>query len=150
MRAASAMLSDGCPSNARSTSSPRASDCMKLGSAVSPVAPIGLTFATIRLLILLSGNRTFRGSNGEAQDISRRWCGSVRRPLRRDDDHVRRVRAFGQSGTSRSEEHTSELQSLMRISYAVFCLNKHERRTERKSTRLNSHHKCVKHIMTYA
>src|SRR3546814_4986160 len=27
-------------------------------------------------------------------------------------------------GARRSEEHTSELQSLMRISYAVFCLNK--------------------------
>src|SRR3546814_7812054 len=27
-------------------------------------------------------------------------------------------------GADRSEEHTSELQSLMRISYAVFCLNK--------------------------
>src|SRR3546814_18759178 len=27
-------------------------------------------------------------------------------------------------GTVRSEEHTSELQSLMRISYAVFCLKK--------------------------
>src|SRR3546814_6792627 len=27
-------------------------------------------------------------------------------------------------GRSRSEEHTSELQSLMRISYAVFCLKK--------------------------
>src|SRR3546814_4201662 len=27
-------------------------------------------------------------------------------------------------GMSRSEEHTSELQSLMRISYAVFCFNK--------------------------
>src|SRR3546814_9666715 len=27
-------------------------------------------------------------------------------------------------GSSRSEEHTSELQSLMRISYAVFCLKK--------------------------
>src|SRR3546814_1985554 len=27
-------------------------------------------------------------------------------------------------GTPRSEEHTSELQSLMRISYAVFCLKK--------------------------
>src|SRR3546814_1717166 len=27
-------------------------------------------------------------------------------------------------GMVRSEEHTSELQSLMRISYAVFCLNK--------------------------
>src|SRR3546814_3543457 len=30
----------------------------------------------------------------------------------------------GYSPDVRSEEHTSELQSLMRISYAVFCLNK--------------------------
>src|SRR3546814_4214781 len=30
----------------------------------------------------------------------------------------------------RSEEHTSELQSLMRISYAVFCLKKKRNRTE--------------------
>src|SRR3546814_1011128 len=30
-------------------------------------------------------------------------------------------------GTIRSEEHTSELQSLMRISYAVFCLKKKSR-----------------------
>src|SRR3546814_4994058 len=29
-----------------------------------------------------------------------------------------------EEGESRSEEHTSELQSLMRISYAVFCLKK--------------------------
>src|SRR3546814_17866323 len=32
--------------------------------------------------------------------------------------------AFGRSRELRSEEHTSELQSLMRISYAVFCLKK--------------------------
>src|SRR3546814_8387613 len=32
----------------------------------------------------------------------------------------------------RSEEHTSELQSLMRISYAVFCLKKKKRRTMSK------------------
>src|SRR3546814_8170029 len=31
----------------------------------------------------------------------------------------------------RSEEHTSELQSLMRISYAVFCLKKKKNTTER-------------------
>src|SRR3546814_5744144 len=31
---------------------------------------------------------------------------------------------FEQCGRRRSEEHTSELQSLMRISYAVFCLKK--------------------------
>src|SRR3546814_2773487 len=30
----------------------------------------------------------------------------------------------------RSEEHTSELQSLMRISYAVFCLKKKKKKTE--------------------
>src|SRR3546814_9946609 len=30
----------------------------------------------------------------------------------------------GAASSSRSEEHTSELQSLMRISYAVFCLKK--------------------------
>src|SRR3546814_6728719 len=32
--------------------------------------------------------------------------------------------ALGEEGQKRSEEHTSELQSLMRISYAVFCLTK--------------------------
>src|SRR3546814_4470299 len=32
--------------------------------------------------------------------------------------------ALAESGGNRSEEHTSELQSLMRISYAVFCLKK--------------------------
>src|SRR3546814_1160782 len=41
--------------------------------------------------------------------------------------HVRvelRRAAHGLAGVVRSEEHTSELQSLMRISYAVFCLKK--------------------------
>src|SRR3546814_5671687 len=39
---------------------------------------------------------------------------------------------FGPSdlGIKRSEEHTSELQSLMRISYAVFCLKKKKNRTK--------------------
>src|SRR3546814_7142873 len=37
---------------------------------------------------------------------------------------------FKKSGYSgRSDEHTSELQSLMRISYAVFCLKKKQQRT---------------------
>src|SRR3546814_2443897 len=35
----------------------------------------------------------------------------------------------------RSEEHTSELQSLMRISYAVFCLKKKKQYSTRDSTR---------------
>src|SRR3546814_7025869 len=35
-----------------------------------------------------------------------------------------RFTAYAVAASSRSEEHTSELQSLMRISYAVFCLKK--------------------------
>src|SRR3546814_4227314 len=35
---------------------------------------------------------------------------------------------------SRSEEHTSELQSLMRISYAVFCLKKKKNNTKKTIT----------------
>src|SRR3546814_6824141 len=38
----------------------------------------------------------------------------------------------------RSEEHTSELQSLMRISYAVFCLKKKNQTTKRKSSNTNN------------
>src|SRR3546814_9134900 len=37
-------------------------------------------------------------------------------------------------GPDRSEEHTSELQSLMRISYAVFCLQKKKKTKSRIST----------------
>src|SRR3546814_5590092 len=37
---------------------------------------------------------------------------------------LRRASKRGAAIASRSEEHTSELQSLMRISYAVFCLKK--------------------------
>src|SRR3546814_5077283 len=38
--------------------------------------------------------------------------------------HLRGERAVVEQHIARSEEHTSELQSLMRISYAVFCLKK--------------------------
>src|SRR3546814_5105830 len=60
------------------------------------------------------------------------WCGS--RPARsRLSRTWRRSRHLGPCAT-RSEEHTSELQSLMRISYAVFCLKKKNKRTKRKQT----------------
>src|SRR3546814_12573153 len=40
----------------------------------------------------------------------------------------RGIAHFAGPGHKRSEEHTSELQSLMRISYAVFCLKKKKRK----------------------
>src|SRR3546814_7600657 len=42
------------------------------------------------------------------------------------------------SQSCRSEEHTSELQSLMRISYAVFCLKKKKNTTYINTTRIHS------------
>src|SRR3546814_6983832 len=52
---------------------------------------------------------------------------------------------------NRSEEHTSELQSLMRISYAVFCLtNKIQSKNYRYTTHQNSkkHKKEMSRFMT--
>src|SRR3546814_6334671 len=43
----------------------------------------------------------------------------------------------------RSEEHTSELQSLMRISYAVFCLKKKKKNKRKKETQKDN--KTVKY-----
>src|SRR3546814_3849895 len=40
------------------------------------------------------------------------------------DNEIRMMDDARSEGEARSEEHTSELQSLMRISYAVFCLKK--------------------------
>src|SRR3546814_7740002 len=44
-------------------------------------------------------------------------------PARRDQDRADHAERSAIEYPRRSEEHTSELQSLMRISYAVFCLN---------------------------
>src|SRR3546814_4899507 len=54
----------------------------------------------------------------EKLDPARRFRDRGNGPWRRQDGGAARRRA------QRSEEHTSELQSLMRISYAVFCLKK--------------------------
>src|SRR3546814_10338867 len=70
------------------------------------------------------GGRGGRGGRGEVRRSHERRV--LRRPGRR------------------SEEHTSELQSLMRISYAVFCLKKKkaykpkQKTTETKNRRMNT------------
>src|SRR3546814_9310198 len=53
-------------------------------------------------------------------------------PVANDQQHQ-----YRSSSLIRSEEHTSELQSLMRISYAVFCLQKKNDITHKEYT---SHH----------
>src|SRR3546814_9437533 len=60
-------------------------------------------------------------------------------PRRGDDDVGRDLgarRQFDPRFGERSEEHTSELQSLMRISYAVFCLKKKKSPTSSNTIQL--------------
>src|SRR3546814_8210812 len=45
----------------------------------------------------------------------------------------------------RSEEHTTELQSLMRISYAVFCLKKQRQRQQQDYNNNTTHHTTLTH-----
>src|SRR3546814_4412592 len=78
------------------------------------------------------------------------WPGNVRqlhheiqRAMIFEESPELKVSSFGQSPedpeVSRSEEHTSELQSLMRISYAVFCLKKKKKRYTQKQYHSNHH-----------
>src|SRR3546814_8170683 len=60
--------------------------------------------------------------------------GSSGRPLSESSCQRNTAATMRNAGTdARSEEHTSELQSLMRISYAVFCLKKKKEQTTKKS-----------------
>src|SRR3546814_9006758 len=60
--------------------------------------------------------------DGGGDDVGDRL--RLARPGRPLDDERSPAGGLGDDDGLRSEEHTSELQSLMRISYAVFCLKK--------------------------
>src|SRR3546814_10415112 len=61
----------------------------------------------------------FPGFRKTALDGAERFAGAIVHRLEIADGRLRR-----------SEEHTSELQSLMRISYAVFCLKKKDNKNQ--------------------
>src|SRR3546814_2281585 len=75
--------------------------------------PYTTLFRSQRIFVLLAAALV---ETDEARLVARRIFAQAA-----DRDH--RVE-HGHIGAERSEEHTSELQSLMRISYAVFCLKK--------------------------
>src|SRR3546814_4897811 len=61
---------------------------------------------------------------------------------------ARASRRYASALRTRSEEHTSELQSLMRISYAVFCLKNKIFRILHRSRHLNATHHFLQHVFT--
>src|SRR3546814_1821185 len=78
----------------------------------------------------------------------------ARHPFRNEKNHQKLLEYLQQrlmlgknARDERSEEHTSELQSLMRISYAVFCLKKKNKQSEKitkhhiQETHTYKHHK---------
>src|SRR3546814_9277942 len=75
------------------------------------------------LVNALMGQERHHHAAGGDDDLGARIDGAAGRPHELIDDVA--LGGVGAEGVAqRSEEHTSELQSLMRISYAVFCLNK--------------------------
>src|SRR3546814_5120074 len=72
-------------------------------------------------------------------------------PMRRDKDNGGRTlcwQCYHQGRDEnhlRSEEHTSELQSLMRISYAVFCLTKHNDTDQHQKTKITNNTLNIRH-----
>src|SRR3546814_2716628 len=98
---------------------------------VTGVQTCALPITPARRWSLSRGSRSSRpgAAAPRARDRARRQLrrsGRLQRELSRGVDGAARHRqgAGGATRRGRSEEHTSELQSLMRISYAVFCLKK--------------------------
>src|SRR3546814_2392708 len=81
------------------------------------------------LLVLLLSLCTLAAADAVAREPVRMLVFTKTAGFRHDSipAAVDTLRALG----DRSEEHTSELQSLMRISYAVFCLKKKKSRRKR-------------------
>src|SRR3546814_1072622 len=66
-----------------------------------------------------------RSASDRDETVGLDRVGIGNRAVRHFDGRMhRRVREGSRGAVRRSDEHTSELQSLMRISYAVFCLKK--------------------------
>src|SRR3546814_5408922 len=90
-------------------------------------------------------------SSSSSRDVRSAHCSSSkrsRRPLARATCRIQSVKIFLVhlrccSTLMRSEEHTSELQSLMRISYAVFCLNKKNKHTHQNK----KHPQCITQLI---
>src|SRR3546814_1324496 len=80
-----------------------------------------------------SADRDPRGAALRQADRLARSAAGRARPARGLAHRQPEEEGTRRDGRGRSEEHTSELQSLMRISYAVFCLKK--KKTKKRKNR---------------
>src|SRR3546814_1898851 len=87
----------------------RSSDLRGLGRLPRMLKRTLAVLATVTLFSLAACGGDDTGDSGDPKN---------------SDNESKGTCTYTPEGQSRSEEHTSELQSLMRISYAVFCLKK--------------------------
>src|SRR3546814_5463704 len=77
-----------------------------------------------RMILGVQRRRPAERDAASALDLRNREARVGAADIDRDDGLAHDSPLCGEAAAFRSEEHTSELQSLMRISYAVFCLKK--------------------------
>src|SRR3546814_1968210 len=100
---------------------------LQQGGTTPSIAAMSLGTANMRIRGLGTYRGLFadwRGHPGQARDLSVTTTTHFTRKKLRVGSALQ---ALALPGAGRSEEHTSELQSLMRISYAVFCLKKNKK-----------------------
>src|SRR3546814_3970392 len=102
----------------------RAADC-----EACHTAPDGRPFAGGRAFVLPFGalystNITPDRATGIGGYTDAQFIAMMRHGVRPDGERLYPAMPYASYALMRSEEHTSELQSLMRTSYAVFCLKK--------------------------
>src|SRR3546814_7923304 len=85
-------------------------------------------------LCLHRGQRAAWSRQSRAAANGRTLLGPSVPPFRAEDCEPGSGHEVNASAAFRSEEHTSELQSLMRISYAVFCLHKKTESPDRQAS----------------
>src|SRR3546814_5212429 len=98
-----------------------------LDDAVAPFIALGLKHP-VPLAIMSTGLELFGGLGLLLGLFTRFWAAAIALEM-----------AYITFFLYRSEEHTSELQSLMRISYAVFCLKKKKTNKRSTTTTADSH-----------
>src|SRR3546814_7151137 len=128
--------SDVCSSDlaTRTVCCPESADCAArwVAIVVLPTPPLELATNTVFMRFLRTDETIREGTPARRRPRPHSLEACPRRSfiLSRGTDGTGRGLGRGSElrAAARSEEHTSELQSLMRISYAVFCLKKKKKR----------------------